>query len=62
MPFSASILVVADEFLLLGVNRDRRCAMSQLLLDLGVDELELRIAIGVTPSFIDLSIGLQAEV
>ena len=61
-PFAAGVLEVADQFLLLGIDRDRRLAPRQRLLHLRVDVVELGIAIGMTCPFARLAVGLQAVV
>jgi hypothetical protein len=52
---------VADKLLLLGVDRDRRFAGSLEGRQLGVDVLELGVAVGVAGAFARFGIGLQAE-
>jgi hypothetical protein len=59
-PFAASVLEVADQFLLLGVDRDRRLPCRQRFLHPIVDVVELRIAIGMLPALARLAVGLQA--
>jgi hypothetical protein len=59
--FAASVLEVADQFLLLGVDRDGRLAGRLKAADLGVDMLELGIAIGMAGSFARLAVGLETE-
>jgi hypothetical protein len=49
-----------DEFLLLGVDRDRRLPCRQRFLHPIVDVVELRIAIGMLASLARLAVGLQA--
>ena len=61
-PFAPAILEVAHQFLLLGVDRDRRLPRAQGGPDPGVDVLELRVAIGVVRPFHRLPVGLQAVV
>src|SRR5208337_1929374 len=56
-----AILEVADEFLLLGIDRDRRLAGSLEGSHLGIDVLELGVAVGVAGALARLGIGLQAE-
>jgi hypothetical protein len=52
---------VADQLLLLGVDRDRRLAGGLELLHRGVDVLELGVAVGVAGALAGLAVGLQAE-
>ena len=47
-PFAPSVLEVADEFLLLGVDRDRGLTRRERFFHPIVDVVELRIAIGVS--------------
>jgi len=56
----AGILEIANQFLLLGVDRDGRFTACQCRFHLLVDVAELRIAIGVTAALAGLAIGLQA--
>ena len=58
---TAAILEVADQLLLLGVDRDGRLAGSLERLDLRVDVLELCVAVGMGGTFACLAVGLQAE-
>ena len=51
-PFPAGVLEVADEFLLLGVDRDNWLVLSQRRRDLCVDVANLRISIGVAVDLI----------
>ena len=55
---AASVLVFADQFLLLGVDRDHRLAGGLMRFDLRVDVLELRVAIGMASAFLALAIDL----
>ncbi len=59
-PFSAAILEIADQLLLLRIHRDHRLASSLELFRAGVDELELRIAIGMRFALQSLLVALQA--
>ncbi len=59
-PFPPAILEGAHQFLLLGVDRDRRLPSAQAGPDPGVDVLELRVAVGVVRPFDRLPVGLQA--
>src|SRR5262249_11408948 len=56
-----TVLEVADQLLLLGVDRDGRLALALEALDTGVDVLELPVAVGVLEAFAGLGVGLQAE-
>jgi hypothetical protein len=46
-PFAPGVLEVADQFLLLGVDRDRRLTRRERFFYAIVDVAELRVAIGV---------------
>jgi hypothetical protein len=46
-PLPTLVFVVADEFLLLGVDRDDRQPFAQVLLDFGADVSELRVPVGM---------------
>jgi hypothetical protein len=56
------IVVVSDEFLLLGVDRDDRDALPQASFYRDVDVPKLRIPIGVIRTLFGLAIALQAIV
>jgi hypothetical protein len=58
--FAAGILEVADQFFLLGVDRDCRLAGGKRRLHRGVDVLELRVAVGRVTALAGLAVGLQA--
>ena len=58
-PFATGVLEVADQLLLLGVNRDRRFTCRERFLHPIVDVVELRVAIGTVRSLACLAIGLQ---
>src|SRR5271166_1320400 len=60
LPFLARILVIADQFLLLGVYRDHRLAPPLERADPAVDVLELGIAVGVVLTLLGLAVGLEA--
>jgi len=60
LPFLPGILVVPDQFLLLGVDRDDRRASAQERLALALDVAKLGIAIGMLLPFFGLGIALQA--
>jgi hypothetical protein len=53
---AAAVLVLADEFLLLGVNRNDRLAGRLKRRDLAVDVLELPVAVGVVAALFGLAI------
>jgi hypothetical protein len=55
---ATAILEVADQFLLLRVNRDRRITRGDRRFHRGVDVRELRIAVGMFGAFTGLSVGL----
>ncbi len=59
LPFAPGILEIADEFLLLRVDRDGRIAGRQRLLDAIVDVVELPVAIGMIGSLARLAVGLK---
>lgn len=58
MPLTASVLLLADQLLLLGVHTDHRIAGTHMLLGPVVDVLELGIPVGVLPAFEGLAVGL----
>jgi hypothetical protein len=58
--FSASVVVLPDQFLLLGVHRDDRLARGEEAPAGPVDVPELGIAVGVLLPFQGLGVGLQA--
>src|SRR5207342_3213174 len=55
-----AILEIADQLLLLGVDRDRRLARRQRLAQPCIEVTELRVAVGMAGSFEGLAVGLQA--
>src|SRR5256885_12966726 len=61
LPFSAAIFEVANEFLLLRINRDHRLSLSLKLFNPIVDKPTLRIPVWVVRAFCCLTICLQAE-
>jgi hypothetical protein len=56
--FTAAILEIADQLLLLGIDRDRRLACRQCLFHLIVDVAKLRIAVGMVRPLAGLAVGL----
>src|SRR6266568_599448 len=60
IPLAPRVLEVADQFLLLGVDGDDRHTALDAVLGLGVDVLELRVAIRVLGAFDGLVRRLQA--
>src|SRR5690606_2080830 len=60
LPFASTVLEVADELLLLRVDGNYRSSLADVRLSLGVDVLELRIAIRVLGSLHRLVGRLQA--
>jgi hypothetical protein len=54
----AQVLEVADQLLLLGVDRDGWFARRDRRLDRGVDALELGVAVRMTGSLAGLAVGL----
>ncbi len=57
----AAVLIIADQFLLLGIDRDDGLPRSLCRNDFRVDVLELGIPIGVLRAFVRLAIGLPRE-
>ena len=60
-PLAAAVLVLADQFLLLGVHADHRLPGGQVRADLLVEVAELGVAVGVLAALDGLGVGLQAE-
>src|SRR5207249_8143235 len=60
-PLPAGVVVVADQFLLLGVDRDHRDAQSQASLDLEIDVPELRITVRVIVSLLGLALAVALQ-
>jgi hypothetical protein len=58
----APVLEIADQFILLGIDRDRRLAGRQRRLHPIIDVAELCIAIRMTGPFARLAVGLQAVI
>lgn len=61
-PLLASIVVVAHEFLLLGIDRNDRQPCGQAPLHAGVDVTELGVEVGMIVPFLCLAVALQAIV
>ena len=59
--FPAAVLEVSDQFLLLRVDRDGRLAGRLKATHLGIDVLELGIAIGMAGPLARLAVGLKRE-
>ena len=59
-PLTPAVLEVADQLLLLGVDRYHRLAGGHRARDRGVYVLELRVAVGMLAPLADLRGGLQA--
>ncbi len=59
-PIPAAILEIPDQFLLFRVHRDRRLAAFQEPRHLGVEVLELGVAVGMRGAFSRLAVALQA--
>src|SRR5262249_60650020 len=59
-PLTARVLEIPYQLLLFRVHRDHRLAALLEAPGLGVDVLELGIAVGMLPAFTPLAIGLQA--
>src|SRR5271157_4901769 len=62
LPFLPGFLVVSDQFLLLGVDRDDRPASAQERLALALDVAKLSIPIGMLLPFFGFGITLQTVV
>src|SRR5919199_2866398 len=60
LPLAPPILEVADELLLLGIDRDDRVTLGQEGGTGGSNVGELRISVGMVTAFAGLAIGLQA--
>ena len=60
-PVGAGVLEVAEQLFLLGIDRDHRLPGSLRNQHLGVDVLELRIAVGMMRTLIGLAVGLPAK-
>ena len=58
---ASAVLVVADQLLLLGVDGDDRLARRLRREHLGVDVLELGVAVGMPGAFVRLAVGLARE-
>ena len=61
-PLLPSVVVVADQFLLFGIDRNDRQALHQVLLDRSTDVAKLRVAIWMVRPLLGLAITLQAVV
>ena len=59
-PLPAAVVVVSQQFLLLGVHGDDGRPLGQSPLDLRVDMAELRVAVGMVLAFFRLAVALQA--
>jgi len=59
-PGSTRILEVANQFLLLGIDRNRRLILGQRRVDRLVEVLELSVAVGMMQSFAGLAVRLKA--
>jgi len=60
-PFPASILEVANQFFLLGVDRDHWLLHRQSRFHALVDVDELSVPVGMIASLMGLAVGLKAE-
>jgi len=60
-PLFAGIVIVSEQFFLLGVHRYIRHSCRQGALHLCVDVTELRVAVGMIRTFLSLAVALQAE-
>jgi hypothetical protein len=60
-PFPAAVLEIADQFLLLGINRDDRLLGFERGLRQSIDVSKLRIPIRMAIALSGLAVGLQAE-
>jgi hypothetical protein len=56
---SAAVVEVAEQLLLLGIDRDRRLSVVMTRPDEGVDSCKLGIAVRVAGAFAGLAIGLD---
>ena len=61
-PLLAGIVVIADEFFLLGIDRNHRPALPQASFHGGIDVPELRIAVRMVLSLLGLAVALQTVV
>src|SRR2546422_5652302 len=59
-PLATTVLVFSDQFLLLGIHRDRRFSTPDLSSHAGIDVPELSVAIRMLRAFLRLSIRLEA--
>ena len=59
-PVPSIILVVPNQFFLLGVNGYDRIVVVHLPLNTAIDELKLSVAVGVLIPFLGLPVALQA--
>src|SRR5512133_317067 len=59
LPFLSSVREVADQLLLLRINRDHRSSSSLKVVDPIIDELELIVAIRMIFAFLSLARPLQ---
>ena len=60
-PLAAGVLEIADQFLLLRIDGDSWLVLGYGRLDRVVDDVELRVAVGIVGALARLAIGLQAE-
>ena len=60
-PLAARVLEVADQLLLLRVDRNDRAPLGQRLFRRLVDDGELGVPVGVVGAFLGLAVGVQAE-
>src|SRR6266849_10315241 len=61
-PLLAGVIVVADEFFLLGVHRDHRAALRQASFHRGIDVPKLRVAVRMVPPLLRLPVALETVV
>src|SRR4029077_3500516 len=61
-PLLAGVVVVADDFFLLGIYRDHGAALRQAALYGGIDVPKLRVAIRVVSPLLGLPVALQAVI
>ena len=61
-PLPPGVLVVADEFFLLGIHRDHGAALRQASFHRGIDVPELRIAVRMVSPLLRLPVALKAVV
>src|SRR5213593_1760371 len=61
-PLLASVVVIADEFFLLGIYRNHRTSLGQACFHCGIDVPKLRVAVRMASPLLGLPIALQTIV